>query len=191
MTRLQADGWDVREVWPIGATVIATGQLDEDGRAFWAVRDGLSLEFTAETNVVGTPPGSFYAEAHLMRLAPRWVTAAGVAGWLAGAVFGWLLTGFVSRRTELATAEARFISHAAAGVALVLLLPATLIGTLGLIAEPLRADRVDQPFWWLSVTWGYGCTVVALVLGLLSIGVALRAGVREASAQARERVTRM
>jgi len=184
--RLTADGWDVRDVWPTGATVIATGKLDEDGRAFWATRDGLSLEFSASTNVVGTPPGSFYAEAHLGRLAPRWVTVVGGAGWLVGVLFGWFLTGYVSRRTEWASDAARLASHAAAGIGLVLLLPATLMGTLGLIAEPLRADRIYQPFWWLSVTWGYGCTVFGVLLGLIAIGAATVAGTRENRARAAE-----
>jgi len=185
--RMEADGWTVRDIEPTGATIIATGQLDDSGREFWAIRDGLTLHFVAETAVVGTPPGSFAATATLARLTPAWVTAAAGAGWLLGALAGWLLTGFVSRRTEWATPGARAAAHGTAGLALVVALPGTLMGTLGLVVEPFRHGAMGyKPFWWLSLTYGFACTWLAALLGLAAVGIAMIAGRREARAAAAE-----
>jgi hypothetical protein len=186
-TRLEADGWTVKGLEPTGATITSTGRMDVSGREFWAFRDGLSLHFAAETAVVDTPPGSFEATATLARLTPIWVTAAAGAGWLLGAVAGWLLTGFVSRRTEWATPGARAAAHGTAGLALVVALPGTLMGTLGLVAEPfLHGATGYKPFWWLSLTYGFACTWLAAVLGVTAAGIAMLAGRREARAGAAE-----
>jgi membrane protein YqaA with SNARE-associated domain/catechol 2,3-dioxygenase-like lactoylglutathione lyase family enzyme len=181
VARLEAAGWTVRDVWPTGNTWIATGALDESGRAFWATRDGLSIEFEASTitNTDRMPPGSFFASASLTRLPPWYVTAASAAGLLLGALLGWLLTGWVSRRTERAVPGARVTSHTTGALALIITLPQTLFGLLGLVAEPLELEAPVAPFWALSLTYGYGCVLLGLLLTVIAM-VTATAGARAA-----------
>ncbi len=174
--RLVAAGWQVTEVSPTGATIIATGELDETGRVFQATRDGLALEVNTETNVVDTPAGQFYASAEMDRLTPWYVSLAGLAGLLLGALGGWLGTGWVSRRTEGAGPVVRSLTREPAVLALVLLTPPALIGVLGLGREAFTSDPPGQPFWSLSLTYGFGCSMLGILLLILSAVVALVAG---------------
>ncbi|MFG1606451.1 hypothetical protein [Actinoplanes sp. NPDC049265] len=183
IARMEADGWTVRDVWPTGNTWIATGALDESGRAFWATRDGLSIEFGANTisNSDRMPPGSFYASAILTRLPPWYVTAASIAGLLLGALLGWLLTGWVSRRTERATPGARLAGHTTATLALMITLPQTVIGLIGMVTEPLVLDPPIAPFWSLSLTYGYGCVLLGFLLAVITMVTAAWGGGRDAA----------
>ena len=159
--RLTGAGWTVREVRPLGATVIATGELDESGRKIVAGRGGLALEIEAETAVSDTPAGSFHSATAMHRLAPWYVRVAALAGWLAGGLLGWLVTRWARGAPRVAAG--------AAVAALVLLLPAAVMGLIGLVVEWDAGIPVHQPFWALSLTWGLGCTGLGLLLG----GVAL------------------
>ncbi|GLY95314.1 hypothetical protein [Actinoplanes sp. NBRC 103695] len=169
--RLEAAGWTVRDVSPTGNTWIATGELDESGRGIWAIRDDLSIEFEASTitNTDRMPAGSFYASATLMRLPPWYVTAAAAAGMLLGAFLGWLLTGWVSRRTERSATAPRVAGHTLAALALLVTLPQTLFGVFAMVVEPLRLGTPFQPFWGMSLTYGYGCVLLGLLLSLLCV----------------------
>lgn len=171
--RLTDAGWTVHDIEPTGGTVIATGELDESGTRFTAERDGLALDLSAETNVVGTPAGSFYATATLAREAAWYVSAAGALAWLAGALIGWLLTGWASRRTEPAGEAIRTLTAGAAGLSLLFLLPLAIFGILGFIGEFwIMGSAEGGPFWALGVTWFYGCEQLGLFLGLVALVIA-------------------
>jgi hypothetical protein len=164
--RLVAAGWQVSDAEVTGATFIATGTIDDTGRTFTATRGGLEMTVEATTEVVDTPAGSFDANVRVERITPTGVTVATVLALLAGALIGWLVTGWVSRRTEHAGATIRTLVRLSALVGLVLLLPQAVAGLLLLAIE---AAAPGAPFWALSLTYGYGCGF----LGLLLFGVAL------------------
>ncbi|MFI7602642.1 hypothetical protein [Actinoplanes sp. NPDC049681] len=174
--RLAADGWDVGKTVPTGDTVIATGQLDQNGTLLTATRDEILMEVETSTAVVDTPPGNFDVTATLTRMTPRWLSALSWAGWLAGALLGWLVTGWVSRRTERARGAIRSLTREPVVIALVPLTPLTVMGTAGLIADTLRTDPPGWPFWSLSMTYGWGVTQFAVLLCLLSVVVAAVGG---------------
>ncbi|MEU4242806.1 hypothetical protein [Actinoplanes sp. NPDC026619] len=167
--RLVAAGWQVSEARVTGPTTIATGQVDDTGRSFTATRDGLALEIETSTDVVGTPPGGFDATATLDRLTPGYVQAATVLGLLTGALFGWLLTGWASRRTEQAGAAIRTLTWLPSSCALVLLLPQALAAYLILAVQFAADGPPGEPFWAYSVTYAFGCGL----LGFLLLAVAL------------------
>ena len=175
-TRMEAAGWEVHDLGPTGATWIATGELDESGRSFWATRDGLAIDVSSETDVVDTPAGSFYSTATLSRFTPWYVTALGAIGWLPGLLVGWLLTGWVSRRTEEATGAVRSLTREPVVVGLLFVTPLSILSTLAYLAEPFQFSPPGAPFWSLSVTWFYGCTLFAVALFLLSLVVAAVGG---------------
>ena len=168
--RLTGAGWTVREVRPLGATVIATGELDESGRLVVADRDGLSLEVEADTAISDTPAGSFFSATTVLRLAPWYVRVAALAGWPAGAALGWLLVRWAGPAGRLTTGFTV--------AALALLLPGTLAGVAGLVLSVRPGSAELQPFWALSLTWGYGCTALGLVLGLVALAGAVQARLR-------------
>jgi len=91
---------------------------------------------------------------------------------------GWLITGWVSRRTEAAGAVVRSLTREPAGVALLILTPLSGLGVVGLVDESLRLEPPFQPFWGLGVTWGFGCAMVAVVLCLVSLVIAALGGRR-------------
>ncbi|GAA2891176.1 hypothetical protein Acy02nite_74600 [Actinoplanes cyaneus] len=172
--RLTEAGWTVQDVSPTGATVIATGKLDESGTTLTADRGNLHLYVGAETDVVGTPVGSFYADANLTRMPAWYVPAAGALGWLAGGLIGWLLTGWASRRTErAASSRVRALTTALTGVALFFLLPLAILGLLGFVDEFwITRSPGAGPFWSLGVTWFYGCQQLGTLLGLVALVLA-------------------
>ncbi|WP_229070321.1 hypothetical protein [Actinoplanes sp. DH11] len=174
--RLSAAGWQVREIVPIGATDIATGALEESGRSLWASREGLTLELETETTVVGTPPGSFDVIAEVKRLPPWFVTTAGLAGWFAGALLGWLVFGWACRRTEAAGSTVRVLASGAVTVALAMLLPLSLYGVFAFTYLSAVEQTPFQPFWGFSATYGYGCTGAGLFLWLAALLLAAFAG---------------
>jgi hypothetical protein len=178
--RLQTDGWTVTANHPTGATEIATGKLDESGREFSATKGGLAMTFQAETQVVGTPAGKFYATAQLVRITPWYVSAAAYLGLLAGALLGWFATGWVSRRTERARGPVRALTRESVVVAMILLFPQALVGITGMVADSIPSSNPDtvseSPFWSLTLTWGFGCGWLGLLLLALAVGVAALAG---------------
>jgi hypothetical protein len=174
--RLVEAGWEVGRAEVTGATWIATGEIDDSGRLFTATRDGLALEIQTETDVVDTPAGSFSVTAEIDRLTPGYVLAAGVFGLLAGALLGWLVTGWVSRRTEFQGAGVRSLAREPAWLGLVFLLPQALVALVAMVGQQVVGGAPGSPFWALSVTYGFGCGLLGFVLFGVSLVTALVAG---------------
>lgn len=174
--RLRADGWTVGASDPTGGTWIATGELDETGRAFSATKGGLGMDFQAETDVVDTPAGKFYATAELSRITPWYVSAVAYLGLLAGAMLGWFATGWVSRRTEHARGAVRALTRESVVVALILLFPQALLGVAGMVGESISDSPPGSPFWSLTLTYGFGCGWLGVLLLALAAGAAVLAG---------------
>ena len=174
--RLAAAGWQVSEAEVTGATWIATGEIDDSGRLFTATRDGLALSVQSETDVVDTPAGSFYVTAEMDRLTPGWITVVAVLGLLAGALVGWLITGWTSRRTQEARGTIRSLTREPAVLGLVLLLPQAVLGLAGLVFQAVSDGPPVQPFWSLSLTYGFGCGALGFLLFAVSLITAAVAG---------------
>ncbi|MBM2614704.1 hypothetical protein JIG36_03940 [Actinoplanes sp. LDG1-06] len=174
--RLVSEGWQVSDAEVTGATWIATGEIDDSGRRFTATRDGLALTVQTETDVVDTPAGSFYATAELDRLTPGWITAAGVLGMLVGGLIGWLITGWASRRTQESSGPVRSLTREPAVLALVLLLPQALLGLPAMVFQQVSGGPPVQPFWSLSLTYGFGCGFLGFVLFAVALITAAVAG---------------
>jgi hypothetical protein len=156
--------------------VIATGKLDESGRAFSATKGALGMSFQSETDVVGTPAGKFYATAELDRITPWYVSAVAYLGLLIGALLGWFAVGWVSRRTEHARGAVRALTRESVVVALILLFPQALLGVAGLVFESISDSPPGSPFWSLTLTYGFGCGWLGLLLLAVSAIVAVVAG---------------
>jgi hypothetical protein len=175
--RLQASGWEIRsDVVPDrvpgeGGDLKAQEQFT---RTFWATRDGLALQFSAFYR-----PGRAATQSdgaalfHLSRTEPPWVVPAGVLGALLGALIGWVLTAWVSGRTERSR-PATLFAAAATGFALLLLLPILLVVCLAPIGGGQRTPQgqPEQPFWALLLALGQGLTKTAGILGLAVLIVA-------------------
>ncbi len=172
--RLEAAGWQIRsDVRPdVDRGSEPTPEEEQYTRAFWATRDGLVLDFS----IFYWPGRPWYdsdgaAMFQLSRAEPPHVLLATVLGALLGAMAGWLLTGWVSRRTE----PSRVLTAAVTlttSFALVLMVPAMLLG-LGPIVQRIEApdERVREPFWQGLVYLGAGPAMLAgfLVLGILPV----------------------
>lgn len=104
---------------------------------FWATRGDLVLEFfdATGTDAHGNPDPDATARFTIARAAPWWLWAMTAAGGLLGLPAGWLLTGWLSRRSEASPVATRI----AAVPAWLLALPLT-IGVL-----PLN-DQVGRPW---------------------------------------------
>ena len=123
-TRLTAAGWHLRETHP--------GSGDPtDGSAphvLVASRDGLVLRH----EVSGGPPDSAGAVVVTVeRAPPLTVGVAGCLGLLTGAALGWLLAGWVSRRTE-GRHLARLVIAVAGVIGLIEIFPAWFMDSTGL-----------------------------------------------------------
>ncbi|BBH70346.1 hypothetical protein ACTI_70310 [Actinoplanes sp. OR16] len=171
--RLTGAGWKVHDISPTGAIDVATDTMDVTGHRLVASKDGLYLDLEAAANPLDTPAGQFWTSAELTRQPPWWLTATGLAAWIGGGLLAWLVLGWANTRTRSAGGAARATSISALVASLVLLLPATLMGVVAFAAESSLTEPTHQPFWGLSVTWGYGCTWLGAVL----LAVALTAAI--------------
>jgi hypothetical protein len=79
--------------WQVGEVRVGDGQNYGVGSTFWARKNGLTVELADEVDV--TPSVNLT----IVRTEPWWVLPAAVLGGLAGMLAGWLLAGWVSRRT--------------------------------------------------------------------------------------------
>jgi hypothetical protein len=114
--------------------------------------------------------------ADVTRVPPWWLITIGLIGWLGGAAAGWLITGWVSRRTERAGAAVRSLTREPVVVALVLATPLSLLGLLVFGWQLFDASVSGVPFWVYTMTYGHGLTLVAGALGLVSLLMAAFAG---------------
>jgi hypothetical protein len=174
--RLQASGWQIRsDVVPdLEPGEQGDEQKERFTRTFWATRDDLALHFSdfywpgrAATQSDGA------ALFHLSRTEPPWVAPAGVLGALLGALIGWVLTAWVSRRTE-GSRPATLFAAAATGFVLLLLLPILLLVCLDLIlgGQKTPQGQPEQPSWAALLTLGHGLTKTAGILALAVLIVA-------------------
>jgi hypothetical protein len=160
--RLAAAGWH------IGAEPVPDplGPADDrSNRMFWATRDHLRLEYSA-----AYWPGRARHDAdgfvgfRLSHTENPWTAGAAAVGGLVGALAGWLLTGWVSRRTEPRPGVGGLLGVVAA-IALILLLPAQLLTLDAVVADPAVV-----PFWNGLVHLGRGPAVVAGLIALVVLG---------------------
>jgi hypothetical protein len=163
--RLEAAGWRVVDSWSISPYDNETGIPSNDSREIVAVNDnGLVLGFSDSFDPESADlPGGLTVD--IRRTAPWWVTGGTVAGGLLGIAIGWLLTGWASRRTE-GNPAATSGAGIAAVVAMVLLLPAVVLGAASFVGDIVNGYTSESgPFWRLLNP--------ADELGLLSIPAAV------------------
>lgn len=157
--RLVAAGWTVRSGIESDDSPDAVTPSHELG--FWASKGDkiLSLsDYDWRDRAYYDSDGT--AAFELYRATPPWLRAATWFGGLLGALLGWLLTGWASRRTEGRPAISA-LGGTLIGAALVFLLPAVLLGAGAALAKPLLAwTAIDgpsiTPFWTGLVYLGRG-----------------------------------
>jgi len=163
--RLAAAGWRVLSESPADVDS-ETGEVFSDSTEVVARDDHLILTFVDQHDDV--EPQSMLSLT-VRRAEPPWVTTATILGLLAGALIGWLVTGWASRRTE--GARATRLAGTPAVAALVLLVPQAAIGYLLLAFQAAAGGPPGAPFWTFSVTYFFGLARI----GLLGLGISLLA----------------
>ncbi|WP_144120880.1 hypothetical protein [Catellatospora sichuanensis] len=168
--RLQAAGWQIRS--DVAPDLNPGDEGDEQKkrftRTFWATRGDLALQFSnfywPDRAVTESDGAALF---HLSRTEPAWAAPAGVLGALLGALIGWVLTAWVSRRTEYSR-PATLFAATTSGFALLLLLPILLLTYLHLILGGSKTSQgqPEQPWWVMLLTLGHGLTRTAATLGL-------------------------
>ncbi|MEW2141887.1 hypothetical protein AB0869_03610 [Micromonospora vinacea] len=127
----------------------------------------LNASISSQTAVDGS-----YLSVELHRAPPPLVVPAGVLGTLLGAVAGWLVFGWASRRTE--GRRRRGTVNVLAGVAVVLWwLPALLAAPQWLHHHLGEPHPAWHPYWeWLGQPWASLFFLVGAVCMLLALGLA-------------------
>jgi hypothetical protein len=164
-SRLAGAGWKIRWISDYGGS-------SRDGARALATRGDVSLEIQTAANVVGVPPGAFDVTTSLRRLPPLWLSLLAWAGALVGALIGWLLTGWVSRRTEHGGPGVNRALGIMASVALAVVAPQAFGGLQSLAVETSRIDPPDRPFWAATFAGGWPTTQFAVLLSLACLLVA-------------------
>jgi hypothetical protein len=141
LRRLSADGWRV---------VSANDPAESPGRlAISAVRDHwvISVGIDADASYINPDPATLRetVQVDVVRTTPGWVTAAAVAGFAAGMVLGWFLTGWASRRTEAGRAAGLRVA-ALTWVMVIFFAPGVLVG-LGQFADQVAGAGHPGLFW--------------------------------------------
>jgi hypothetical protein len=142
--RLRAAGWRIRsEVVPdVEPGQAVTFQEETNTGSFWATRGDLVLDFS-DFYWPGRPSYDSDGAAMftLYRTDTSFTLTITALGGLLGALLGWLLTGWVSRRTERTSAAS--VAQLAA-FALILTLPAILLSLGSVMASQ---EPPIEPFW--------------------------------------------
>ena len=188
--RLEATGWHIRSAVlpPVYPGMELTPEEERYTRSFWATRDGLVLDFWISYQ----PDVPWYdsdggAGFELSRAAPPQVLGATVLGAMLGAMAGWLLTGWVSRRTEESLVSTGVVTLTA-GVALLLMLPAMLLSLHPVVQAMQTPDeRVTEPFWMGLVYLGDGPAILA---GFLALGILPVSALPPSAAALQDRIRR-
>jgi len=141
LRRLSAGGWRV---------VSANDPAESPGRlAISAVRDHwvISIGMDTGTTYINPDPATLreMVQVDVVRTTPWWVTAAAVAGFAAGMVLGWFLTGWASRRTEAGRAAGMRVA-ALTWVMVTLFAPGVVVG-LGQLAAQATSTGHAGLFW--------------------------------------------
>ena len=180
--RLESAGWDVRERRLFSAGVTSRGDAYGARATLTAARGDWLMSVETDAGPVERDPAMPDAvNVVVHRLSPWPVRAATLAGILPGLVLGWLLTGWVSRRTE----RSPDATGAAAVLALVpLLLIAINLTTAAtkLTGEVWHGDTDAEPFWhYLVYSYEMGFIIVlATVLAAAILPIAALAPGRRA-----------
>jgi hypothetical protein len=138
--RLAAQGWKIR-----GDVEVTRPAPDDEPPAstsatFWATRDGLVLRFEdrlVDKPAAWSPEGN--ATFTVSRSAPAFLWAIALIGGLAGALIGWLVTGWVARRVQ-GRRLLRVLTVLSATIGLVIMLP--LVAFVMLYSIPDEAPRL-------------------------------------------------
>jgi hypothetical protein len=93
-----------------------------------------------------------------------------IVAWLVFALLGWLLAGWVSRRTEHRT---RAFVHGPVVVVLLLMSLNCAHGMLVFVVDAIGYNRAVGPFWWLLVSYGWWMTQLSAILALVVVTAAL------------------
>jgi hypothetical protein len=166
--RLVAAGWTIRSGIQSDDSPDAVTPSHELG--FWASKGDKILSFSdyywRDRAYYDSDGAAIF---QLFRAAPPWLPAGTALGALLGAVIGWLLTGWVSRRTEDRPAISA-LTATLTGVALVFLLPAALFSAGA--ALPTVQPSIT-PFWSGLDYLGHGGAIWA---GYFALAVLILAG---------------
>jgi len=133
LERLAANGWRVTHSYLDDTRLWVTADRGDWALMFGTEADSVFLDPAAATPV----------ELTVERLTPWWVRAAALAGILPGLILGWLLTGWVSRRTAASPAAATRTA-VLAGVTVFLFGPGVVIAAIVL---PYEIATGGGPFW--------------------------------------------
>jgi hypothetical protein len=168
-TRLRADGWTPGRVQQeTQPAAYADGErLDGIYQVFEATRNGQTVRGYALTI---TTPG--HAGTHLLisisPAEPGWNPVATTLGWLAGAVTGWILTGWAAYRLRRRTLPRR-LAAVALGLTAVGLAAHPTIGlyqTLGTLAfADIDIYGIAPPYRWLVASPAAGLMAATLLTG--------------------------
>lgn len=179
-SRLQDAGWDVQETGFVGAGVTSSGHAYGATMTLTAARSDWLLAVETDPG-----PGATTAAVNVEveRVSPWPVRAATLAGLVPGLVLGWLVTGWVSRRTERHPTVSR-------ATALLTVAPLVLLSVqLGWAAMKLTTEvwtgATDaEPFWhYLVYDYEAGfITIAATVLATAILPLAVLAPRRKARA---------
>jgi hypothetical protein len=167
--RLRADGWTLGAVREHILKV--DGEPSERRvREFQATRGDHKLHAVGDTGASGTN-----VHVGIYPVTPAGEPGAIVVGWLAGAVTGWLLTGFVSYRLRGRT-PARRLTALALGVIGVALAAETTTGLyeslVDLAFRDPAFDRFAPAFSWLASSPGTEQVGAALAVGVVILALA-------------------
>ena len=147
----------------------------ENDQSFWATRGGYAVEVGVSSS---TPPGeALDPHVEIVRTQPWWLTAVALAGGIAGMLGGWLLVGWVSRRTERSPRLFRGGITVLTSIIVAFMLPHVLLGAylFGSKAAGLLPPTVAGPPW-ISLFKVYGWLLFVTSIGLMTliVGIAWR-----------------
>ncbi|WP_412538139.1 hypothetical protein R8Z50_20000 [Longispora sp. K20-0274] len=158
--RLRAAGWRVT------GTRIGDGEHYSRGVTLWAEKDHLLVELSDSVE------GAGYVDLTVVRAPRWWMWPAGAAGGLCGALAGWLLFGWVSRRIEgrILRQAAVLVLGTVAGVGI---LPALMLCWIA-ISQAASGTEPGQPvpLWFGLVYMGRFPAIVAAGAVLCAVAVA-------------------
>ncbi|MER7439822.1 hypothetical protein [Micromonospora avicenniae] len=171
--RLRADGWTLG---PVGEYTLKA--LDDKPEThvhtFQATRNGHKLDAVAGT----ASPGGFTStnvNVGIYPIPPSWEPGAILVGWLAGAVTGWLLTGFATYRLRGRTLPRRLTALALGVTALGLAAESTtgLYKTLADYAFPdPELERFAPAYNWVATSPATEHIGGALAIGVMILALA-------------------
>jgi hypothetical protein len=156
--RLTAAGWTYRGPLRGGSQ-----------RSFWATRDGYAVEVGTDVTRAGEP---FDPAAAVVRTQPWWITVGALAAGAVGMLGGWLLVGWVRRRTGHRPAGVRSTVTVLTSVIVVLMLPHALLGAYLFASDAAVLDLPTGPPWvalFKGIGWAMFVASIALAAAVVAI----------------------